>query len=373
MKITLSTQVSSKTRRHKTQERFDKLSAKLKKQRQINQRFRQELDELIEFHRQHSLAAEQAQLGNHKALADKLLVFVSRKSLALWQRDELIQWFFEVVRKISPFEPDTAARLEDAYASATAKAWGMTRQEMEELMGAGSEFDDPLFDEADAEDDELDGFFDDFFGFDPKDPDQEPFSSQDDYASKTGADNTEASSSPRHALDSEGWIKQLFRKAAQALHPDREPDEAKRELKQRQMRELLKARKQGDIMTLLGIYTEHVDSSELQLAEQEMSRLCDLLQDQIDELEEEKDSYIFSHPHRLSVFQLLYAPTSKKRQQRIEEWKQSLADEAQYNKSILNRLRTLKDLKPILEDRNRLHQFQQMQIAEMIREFSQGF
>ncbi|MBF0255517.1 MAG: hypothetical protein HQL47_03445 [Gammaproteobacteria bacterium] len=106
MKITISSQSAKPARSHKAQERFDKLSAKLKKQRQLNQRFRQDLDELVEFHRQHSRERDLAQLEGYKALADKLLVFASRKSLPEWQKKELAEWIVELADKIRPFEPD---------------------------------------------------------------------------------------------------------------------------------------------------------------------------------------------------------------------------------------------------------------------------
>jgi hypothetical protein len=68
-------------------------------------------------------------------------------------------------------------------------------------------------------------------------------------------DDEEAASIGRTVMDG-SWAKDLFRRAAQALHPDREPDPEPRQMKQERMCELLRARKQGDIMAMLSIYSE---------------------------------------------------------------------------------------------------------------------
>ncbi|MBF0255518.1 MAG: hypothetical protein HQL47_03450 [Gammaproteobacteria bacterium] len=224
--------------------------------------------------------------------------------------------------------------------------------------------------EMDEDEDDLDEEFfqDDLFGFD-----ETQFNPEQDRLGNGAEMGAEAETRPRHALDDENWLKQLFRKAAQALHPDREQDEVKRELKQKQMRELLRARKQGDVMTLLSIYTEHVDGSDLEIAEQEMSRLCDLLEEQVYDLEDEQDNYISSHPYRQMVFEILYAATSKGRKKRIAEWQAYLDEEEQLNQQLRERLHTLKDLKPILEMRNYERQQAQMMLLDLVREFGGGF
>jgi len=88
----------------------------------------------------------------------------------------------------------------------------------------------------------------------------------------------------------------LFRRAAQALHPDREPDPERRQVKQERMRELLMARKHGDIMVMLTIYGDNVNGRDIVLAEREMTEICDALEHQLDALELEKQAYIYSRP-----------------------------------------------------------------------------
>ena len=94
------------------------------------------------------------------------------------------------------------------------------------------------------------------------------------------------------------------------------------------MRELLRARKHGDIMAMLTIYSDSVSGADIVLAEQEMTEICDALEHQLDALELEKQTYIYSHPVRHRVFELLYHGTKKGRKRRVQEWEQDLKHEA---------------------------------------------
>jgi hypothetical protein len=58
-------------------------------------------------------------------------------------------------------------------------------------------------------------------------------------------------------------FQRLFRSTAAKLHPDREPDPALRDVKQGLMSDLLKARKTGDVMTILELYQEYVDREQI--------------------------------------------------------------------------------------------------------------
>jgi len=53
-------------------------------------------------------------------------------------------------------------------------------------------------------------------------------------------------------------VERLFRRLAQALHPDREPDESRRALKQQLMGRALAARTARDLDTLLALHVQHI-------------------------------------------------------------------------------------------------------------------
>ena len=141
------------------------------------------------------------------------------------------------------------------------------------------------------------------------------------------------------------WMKTLFRRAAQMLHPDREPDPQRRESKQARLRELLAARKQGDIMTVLSIYSETVSDADIVLAEQEMAQVCDVLQSQLHILRMDREEYLHSHPLRYLAFTLFYDNTRKGRERKLR----ADADEL---RRLVPTLRNLDALKGVLRERH---------------------
>jgi hypothetical protein len=147
------------------------------------------------------------------------------------------------------------------------------------------------------------------------------------------------------------WIKTLFRRAAQNLHPDREPDSEKRRLKEQRLSELLSARKENDVLTMLKIYAEATDTQQIELAENEMRVICEMLDEQISDLKRQQHTFIHSNPERLMVYELLYHKNSKKRQQALKLWRQELTQESDLNRHLVAYLRNLNNLKEVLTER----------------------
>ena len=147
------------------------------------------------------------------------------------------------------------------------------------------------------------------------------------------------------------WVRNLFRRAAQALHPDREQDPEQRQARERSMQQLLEARKQGDIMTLLHLYSEYAVGGDLVLAKQEMTSACELLEQQLEELCQEKAELIYQDPLRMLVHDLFYSSSRKTREKRIPAWKQDLKAESERTLYLVEQLRNLKVLKVVLEER----------------------
>ncbi|MEO5341825.1 MAG: hypothetical protein H7842_00555 [Gammaproteobacteria bacterium SHHR-1] len=360
MKIVISQNRARAAQKSPIQKRFERLSRKLLELRRHNQDFERELNELVGLYSDYSRQQDEAQLDTLKALAQKLIVFASRKSLADWHRDELGHWLGQLVSKIAAFDRQAAAALDLDYQAALAKSMDMTLEEMQqELHYALSDFEaffdtNPNQAEADwdeTEDDE--GLQDDLFGFDGLHKDTDPpwaDAWEDDPAQQEEDRFEPAHRQDKNPMDSD-WVKQLFRKAAQALHPDREQDEDKRAIKQQQMTQLLKARKQGDLMTLLSIYSEHIDERGIEIAEQEMAQICALLEEQIEELAFERATYACTHPVRYQVYQTLYASDAESRQEKIEDWKQALAEQAQAEARLLDSLKNLSQLRQALRER----------------------
>lgn len=355
MELILDKQKPGGRRKSRLQERFDKLRNKLERQRRHNDRFRQDLDELVDIYHRRSMENDKVVFDDLVALSSKLIAFAGRKSLSDWHRVELDEWLRDLIeRRIPQVDRQVAERLRVEYRQAIARSMGISVDELVERFEAESEHVEQEFDEqvgAEQAEDMGEGpWQEDLFGFGDVDPEAEAFDNSSEANGPDWVDDEEAADIGRTVMDG-SWAKDLFRRAAQALHPDRESDPERRQVKQERMRELLRARKQGDIMAMLTIYSDSVSNADIAIAEQEMTEVCDALEDQLEVLELEKYEYVYSNPVRHMVFELFYHSTKKRRKRRVQEWEQELEHEIADLRGLIAFLRNLNCLKSVLEDR----------------------
>jgi hypothetical protein len=342
--------------KNRLQSRFEKLRSTLERQRRRNTRFRHDLDELVEMYHRHSIENDKAVFDDLVALSGKLIKFAGRKSLSQWHRRELGEWLMDLIeRRISQVDREVAATLRTDYREAVARSMDISVDQLVEWLEAESESIDPESAEQDesesAEDMHDSPWQEDMFGFEDLETEEaEAFDADYGENEPDWMDYEEEADIGQSIMDG-SWAKDLFRRAAQVLHPDREPDPERRQAKQQCMCELLKARKQGDIMTMLTIYSENVSGADVVLAEHEMTAVCNALEQQLEALELEKHGYIYSHPIRHMVFDLFYHNSEKVRKRRISEWKQELDHEGETLRNLAAFLRNLASLKTVLEDR----------------------
>ena len=389
MQLVLDEKRSAKKSKNPLQKRFDKLRSALDRERRLSERFRQDLDGLVDIYQSRSRENDRRAFDDLVALSERLIVFASRKTLSNWHRGELLMWIRDLSgRRIAPIDPKMAERLQREYNEAVARAMGMSVEEMladdeddESAGDFGEHFDvdlDDCFDGEGAEQGraetpgdaaesaafEEDSRQADMFGFDDIDAesaeaeqahgsageedDEDEEDEEDDEDDEDDEDGNELS---RKVMDG-SWAKKLFRRAAQMLHPDREPDPRRRESKQARLRELLAARKQGDIMAVLSIYSETVSDADIVLAEQEMTQVCDALQSQLNILRMDREEYLYAHPLRQLAFTLFYDNTRKGRERKIRQWERELREEAAELRRLVPTLRNLDALKGVLRERH---------------------
>ena len=387
MQLVLNEKRSAKKSKSPLQKRFDKLRSALDRERRRSERFRRDVDGLVDIYRSRSMENDRRVFDDLVALSERLIVFASRKTLSNWHRSELLLWIRDLSeRRIAPIDRKMAERLQREYNEALARAMGRSVEEMladdeaAESAGDFGEHSDAEFDgRSDGEDaeqgraetsggggesgaSEEDSRQADMFGFDDIDAESaeaeqahwsegEEDDEEDDEDEDEYEDEDDGNELSRKVMDG-SWMKKLFRRAAQVLHPDREPDPQRRESKQARLRELLAARKQGDIMAVLTIYGETVSEADIVLAKQEMTEVCDALQSQLDILRMDREQYIYSHPLRHLAFELLYHNTTKGRERRIREWELQLKHEAAELRGLVPTLRNLDTLKGVLRDRH---------------------
>lgn len=387
MQLVLDEKRSAKKSKSPLQKRFDKLRSALDRERRLSERFRRDLDGLVDIYQSRSRENDRRVFDDLVALSERLIVFASRKTLSNWHRSELLMWIRDLSeRRIAPIDRKMAERLQREYNEAVSRAMGMSVEEMlaadEAAESAGdfdehsdAEFDggsDGGFDEdgaeqgraetpGDAGESEEDWRQADMFGFD--DIDAESVEAEQAHWSAGEEDDEDEDEDEEEEEEEDGnelsrkvmdgsWAKTLFRRAAQALHPDREPDPQRRESKQARLRELLAARRQGDIMAVLSIYSETVSDADIVLAEQEMTQVCDALQSQLNILRMDREEYLHAHPLRHLAFMLFYDNTRKGRERKIRQWERELRHDADQLRRLVPTLRNLDALKGVLRERH---------------------
>ena len=393
MQLVLDAKRSAKKSKNPLQKRFDKLRSALDRERRLSERFRRDLDGLVDIYQSRSRENDLRAFDDLVALSERLIVFASRKTLSNWHRGELMLWIRELSeQRIAPIDRKMAERLQREYNEALARALGRSVEELladdeaaERAADFGEHFDVDLDGRSDGDGDGDGAEQDraetpggagessaseegwrqaDMFGFDDIDAEsaeaeqahwsageEEDEDEDDDDEYEDEDDDEDGNELSRKVMDG-SWAKKLFRRAAQMLHPDREPDPQRRESKQARLRELLAARRQGDIMAVLTIYSETVSDADIVLAEQEMTEVCDALQSQLNILRMDREEYLYAHPLRHLAFTLFYDSSRKGREHKIREWELQLKHEAAGLRSLVSILRNLDALKCVLRERH---------------------
>ena len=284
--------------------------------------------------------------------------------MAQWQRQELGEWISELGEALSQLGSPQADAYWDAFQQAQADFHGLSVEEFETQRRTQQQQDK----------DEFEGMMSDLWGdeeadFETAAPESDTASAQADlfgfddveipskeHLHRAGQEQVESEVDFAPPADEDlfngKWLQDLFRRAARALHPDKEQDPAKRELKQQQMSALLEARKQQDVMTLLQIYGEHVSNNSLNLAEQEMQNLCELLQRQLQHLAAQRFEITEQTPLHRQLYENLYGRGGVKgREKRLQAYLKEVRKAAKHSQELAKELRNLTVLKEALEAR----------------------
>ena len=350
MNITLSPRANTtQTESSKGQTRFNKLWQEVKAKQARNEKLKQEMEALLATYTAKVMPVE---LGIEEPLillARRLVEFASRKSLADWQRGELQDWITETLHEVSQYNAAEADAISNDYNQVIAEYYNIP---LEELTGPADIEDemeaaiDDAFESMNADDEcPLDQEQEDPFGVD----DDNLF---DDLGSRA-AEQPDRSEQPIN----EKWIRNLFRRTARALHPDKEQDPEQRSHKQKLMTQLLDARDQQDIMTMMMLYNEHVEDGELSLDPEEIETLCDLLEKQKGILDQDRFALIDESPMHYAVHDKLYAVSQKARDRKLKEHLDDVHASIKRKYKLVEYLRNLTNLKVVLEERYEDHRY----------------
>jgi DNA-binding ferritin-like protein len=161
-------------------------------------------------------------------------------------------------------------------------------------------------------------------------------------------------------LFSDKWLRTIFRRTANALHPDKETNEARREKKEGLMTQLIITREENDVFGLLNLYMQYVGSEDLLITHETMEKLCEQLKEQKDELADQKDQILYENPMTAALYEQFHNRSKKRRDKNIERHIQRVQESTQALLEFVASLRNLTVLKRHLEHRhqeNRLAMF----------------
>lgn len=145
-------------------------------------------------------------------------------------------------------------------------------------------------------------------------------------------------------------FQRLFRATAARLHPDREPDPDLRLEKQTLMASLLKARKGGDLLTVLELYESWVGEHD-GFSTADKKSLQHTLQKWISNLELEQEDIIMQSPLHFRAFNVYHSESQQKVSRIISQRMKELQQSEDMIEVMNDQITSLKTLKPFLEER----------------------
>lgn len=307
------------------------------------------------------------------AQTERLIQFIPKKTLAEYQRQQLIFWIQSNIEEIAsnPFSNhkditylsellvdnfesheknqfekwekkyDNMDEGDDAHIDNTAskkdhskKSASYTEDQHVENMDM---FEELFADfEDDDQDENIDEFFQEFF--------EEEFSHFDELTQKQQEEENALSK-----LLKSTSINKLFRRVAKALHPDLEQNEIAKEEKHKLMAELIEARENKDITKIIDMYTKYIGEAPLELFNGDYEKMTILLKHQIERLQEEKQNIIEENSNEAIIYQRFHRSSEAKTKNEIRQHIKNLDEQIDSTRELTHELTSLKKIKPILQ------------------------
>ena len=354
-----------KTGRKKTESRFQRLWAEAEALEKDNLELEAQLDTIVKRIDSEVFVAER-KLGEvlYEAV-NRQLDFAQKKSLLKWQRSELSEWIDENLSELVAMGM-VDQTLRDKLATLRASELGADIDQDSPLSPA-EQLDQFLKDEADefrklmemdeGLSDEEESEQADLFDIDLDDDED---LSDDEVAELLrkvreefeGRQHSTDAGPPRsqHKDISDAVFKRLFRQTATALHPDKETDELRRQEKHELMSQLLKARKEYDLITILRLHTKHAAvESTLNIADQQ--ELEEILVQYLNQQQQRMDNIVQKSPMHQMAFAEFYDKRPAIVTRRIKAHLKKIEERKAGILFFTTQVKTLKALKEILSER----------------------
>ncbi|ECT1023549.1 hypothetical protein DPO11_26930 [Salmonella enterica] len=117
-----------------------------------------------------------------------------------------------------------------------------------------------------------------------------------------------------------GQLSKIYRQIARVVHPDREQCPQKKEEKYRLMQQLVKARKEGDVVTLVKMYGEFVSDGDISLDSEEQEHVDHLLSMRLRELNQNHRDIFHGQGFKTCVWKAFSASSKKQTQEKMARY-----------------------------------------------------
>lgn len=370
----------------KAQSRFQRLWEEAESIAKDNLELDKTLDSLVQRVGDEVLQAERALGETVRQVVHRQLDFAEKKSLLKWQRTELSEWIDEHLAQLMDMGQLDEA-LQNRLAQRHAQELGIELDETSDVS-AVDQLRQKLYQETDDELEELRASMfgesdedesDDWFDHD-EDGEGDTPSSDSDYAADeelaellrqlheefggydgSGQDRYDET---QHATlkrkNKPGFddavFKRLFRQTAAALHPDKETDQDMQREKHELMSQLLQARKERDLITILRLHEEY-SSAETNLSAEDEQQLEEVLVDYLAQQQERTQDIVLRSQMHEFVFHEFYHKSPATVNRRIKAHIKKIDTRRVGLETFVQQVKTLKSLKELLEDRYERYRF----------------
>ncbi len=347
-----------KTKRKLTPEdAFQREWEKVKALQAKTRRMESDIEQLVKDVSAHIEPAERALADTLYLQTEKILAFLERKSLPKWCKYELLDWLesnSELLRKL-PFADhlDFDSLLDKiVHNEAIDKLTGADENTYEDPSSWADDSDDLNA----AEEEAIEDFFEDLFAeLEGQQANiDEEFDAFFDQQSEHWHEQDEPTQQRQNQLDKllrTSNLNKLFRKIARIIHPDKEQDPEKKNLRHQQMSELLKARDEKDIASLFTLYDEHVGQAPLEELGEDIASATQLLKHQAQQLRDEQKNYLPKSYLETIVLDQFYGKTPQALKTALRKHVAMVQKLTEDQMAICSAMTSIKSIKPLLEER----------------------
>ena len=117
------------------------------------------------------------------------------------------------------------------------------------------------------------------------------------------------------------------------------------------MSQLSEAKKNNDLLWIIEKYNEYIDDDKIDFSEEDFAQFNKLLREKSQKLDQDLERFKNSSPFMNWASEELYSKSEKVTNRKVKEYIENIEDEIRETISTYHAVKTLKGLKPLLQER----------------------